>query len=163
MPAHMPTRTGGEPTGYLVNQTNHVVGDSQVTLDTGTGEIVVGDLFTVAGSTQQFVVEAVNGATIDYSPKAPDVMADNATVSFVGDHAVNLAFHRDAIGLAVRSLQQNELELELGGRSMVMVDPVSQIPLRLEVTREYKRVRWAIDCLWVVVAVRPDCMARVIG
>ncbi|MDJ0577253.1 MAG: hypothetical protein QNJ65_19105 [Xenococcaceae cyanobacterium MO_234.B1] len=163
LPSHTPPRAGGEPTGYLVNQPNHAPGDTQVTLDTGTGEIVVGDLFTVAGTTQQFVVTAVNGSTIDYAPKAPDAFADNATVTFVGDHAVNLAFHRDAIGLAVRSLQQNELELELGGRSMVMVDPVSQIPLRLEVTREYKRVRWAVDCLWGVGAVRPDCMARVIG
>ncbi len=163
MPSHTPTRAGGEPTGYLVNQTNHTAGDTQVTLDTGTGEIVIGDLFTVAGSTQQFVVTAVNGATIDYSPKAPDALPDNAAVNFVGDHAVNLAFHRDTIGLAVRSLQQSELELELGGRSMVMVDPVSQIPLRLEVTREYKRVRWSVDCLWGVGAVRPDCMVRVIG
>ena len=159
---HFPPRAAA-PTGYLINQANHAIGDKQVTLDSGAGDIVEGDLFTVAGQDQTFVVRAVNGATIDYLPAAPIAFADDAAITFVPDHAVNLAFHRDSIGLAIRSLQESELELELGGRSMVMVDPVSQIPLRLEVIREYKRVRWSIDCLWGVGAVRPDCMVRVIG
>lgn len=171
MPSHTPTRTVGAPTGYLVNQATHDVGSKEITLDTGTGDIVEGDLFTVAGDDQTYVVRAVNGTTIQYLPaaKAVDVagtttaFADNATITFVPDHAVNLAFHRDSIGLAVRSLQESEMELALGGRSMVLIDPVSQIPLRLEVVREHKRVRWSVDCLWGVGAVRPDCMARIIG
>ncbi len=171
MPSHTPTRPNGAPTGFLVNQATHAVGSKEVTLDTGTGDIAEGDLFTVAGDSQTYVVRAVNGTTIQYLPAAKAVdlagtttaFVDNAAITFVPDHAVNLAFHRDSIGLAVRSLQESELELALGGRSMVMIDPVSQIPLRLEVVREHKRVRWSIDCLWGVGAVRPDCMARVIG
>lgn len=163
MPSHIPTRPNGTPTGYLVNSTTHAVGDSEVEIDGGTGELVEGDLFTVAGDDRQYVVRAVNGNLISYLPKAPVEFADNAVITFVVDHAVNLAFHRDSIGLAVRSLQSSELELALGGRSSVMVDPITQIPLRLEVRREYKRVRWSIDALWGVGAVRPDCMCRIIG
>lgn len=163
MPSHTPARGAGAPAGFLVNQAAHLIGSKEVTLDTGTGDIAEGDLFTVAGDTQTYVVRAVNGTTIQYLPSAKTAFADNATVTFIADHAVNLAFHRDSIGLAVRSLQESELELALGGRSLVMIDPISQIPLRLEVVREHKRVRWSIDCLWGVGAVRPDCMARVIG
>ncbi len=163
MPGHYPTRPAGAPTGYLVNQAGHAVGDTEVTLDTGTGDVVEGDVFTVAGDDQTYVVSSVSGTTISYQPEAVTAFADNAAVTVVGDHAVNLAFHRDSIGLAVRSLQESELELALGGRSLVLIDPVSQIPLRLEVVREHKRVRWSIDCLWGVGAVRPDCMARILG
>jgi len=163
MPSHMPVRPNGAPTGYLVNQANHAIGENEITVDTGTGDIVEGDIFTVAGDSQTYVVRAVNGNTLSFLPKAVTAFADNAVVDFLADHAVNLAFHRDSIGLAVRSLQSSELELALGGRASVMVDPVTQIPLRLEVRREYKRVRWSIDALWGVGAVRPDCMCRVIG
>lgn len=163
MPNHILDRPGGAPTGYLVNQADHAVGATTVTVDTGTGDILEGDLFTVAGSDQQFTVESLAGSTLTYSPAAVDVFVDNAAITILANHAVNLAFHRDAIGMAVRSLQESELELSLGGRSMVMVDPVTQIPLRLEVVREYKRVRWSVDALWGVAAVRPEHIVRVIG
>lgn len=161
MPRHAPP--AANPVGFLVNQVGHAAGSTSVTVDTGAGVISEGDLFTVAGSTQLFVVRSATATTINYLPKAPVGFLDNAAITFVADHQVNLAFHRDALGLAVRSLNTSDLELSLGGRAMVMVDPISQIPLRLEVVREYKRVRWSVDCLWGVAVVRPECMVRIYG
>ncbi len=163
MPAHEPARVGGEPTGYLVNEAGHLVGDTEVEVDTGTGEIAVGDLFTVAGDTSQYVVTNVAGTTVTYDPPANTAFADDAAITFVGDHAVNLAFHRDAMGLAIRTFQPDLVEMELGGRQMVMVDPISGVPLRLEVRREHKRVRYAIDALWGTALLRPECVVRILG
>jgi hypothetical protein len=167
MPSHLPQyhgRSTASPTGYLVNQANHAIGMSEVTLDTGTGTIVEGDLFRVAGDSQSYVVRAINGTTIQYLPKSKTAMLDNAAVTFVPDHAINLGFHRDAIGLAVRSLSSGLIRDELGGSmSAVYVDPISQIPLRLEVTNEHKRTRWAIDALWGVGVIRPECIVRIVG
>jgi hypothetical protein len=160
MPRHAPVRTA--PTGWLVNG-QYAAGVNTINIDTGAGTIVEGDLFTIAGNTQSYVVRSSTATSVTFLPKTPVAIADNSAITFVANHAVNLGFHRDAIGMAVRSLQNSELELALGGRAMVMVDPVSQIPLRLEVTREYKRVRWSIDCLWGVGAVRPECMVRLVG
>jgi hypothetical protein len=167
MPSHTTAyhnRGSALPAGYLINQATHLVGSTEVTLDTGTGNIVEGDIFTVAGDSQSYVVRAVNGNTIQYLPKSKTAFADNAVVTFLPDHAVNLGFHRDSIGLAVRSLQNSVVREAIGGTmSMVYVDPVSLIPLRLEVTNEHKRTRWAIDALWGVGAIRPECMVRIIG
>jgi hypothetical protein len=166
MPAHNASyhgRATAVPSGYLINQTDHAVGDTEVTLDTGTGDFVEGDLFTVAGDTQSYVVRAVSGTTISYLPKAKTAFANNAAVTVVADHGVNIGFHRDAIGLAVRSLQTNLIRDSLGGTtSMVYIDPVSSVPLRLEVTNEHKRTRWAIDALWGVGVIRPECLVRLI-
>lgn len=135
----------------------------------GAGSFVnVGDVFSVAGDSQTYVVQAnaaVAGAelTLQFSPAPRVAWADNAVVTFRGDHTVNLAFHRDAIALAVRSLDQDAFESELGGMTMTMQDPITRIPLRLEVRREYKRVRWSLDCLWGAGLVRPENVVRMMG
>ena len=134
-------------------------------MDTGTGEFKVGDLFTVAGDTTQYVVTAdLNGpGLLNYAPQNPVAFADDAAITVVADHAVNLAFHRDAIGLAIRPLANSQMELALGARIMTMTDPISGVPLRLEIRREHKRVRYSIDALWGVELLRPECAARVLG
>ncbi len=167
MPAHTAAyhaRGSAVPSGYLVNQANHAVGDTEVTVDTGTGTFVEGDLFTVAGDAQTYVVRSISGSTLTYLPAAKTAFANNAVMSVVADHAVNLGFHRDAIGLAVRSLQGSSIREQLGGTmSMVYTDPVSMIPLRLEVVNEHKRTRWSIDALWGVGVIRPECLVRILG
>jgi hypothetical protein len=136
--------------------------------------IKVGDVFTAAGDTQTYVVtaNATSGAsgtasaqtmTVSFSP-APKVTWNTGTVlTFRASHVNNLVFHRDAFGLAVRPLAESSLEQELGANTMTMIDPVTGIPLRLEVRREYKRVRWALDCLWGVGLVRPETAVRLLG
>jgi hypothetical protein len=37
------------------------------------------------------------------------------------------------------------------------------IPLRLEVRKEFKRVRWSLDCLWGVGLVRPETAVVLAG
>lgn len=148
-------------------------GASTMSVDAGTltGGLRPGDLFTVAGDTQTYTVLAAvtaasNAMTYSFSPVAQTTFADNAVVTFKAGHAVNLAFHRDAFALAVRPLvdQVSAVTGELGGqKSMVMVDDVTGIPLRLEVKREHKRTRWSLDILWGVGLVRPQCAVRILG
>lgn len=69
-----------------------------------TGTIKRGTLFTVAGSTQTFVVTedataAGNAAVIKIAPAVKEGIAENAAVTFVGDHAANIAFHKNAFSL----------------------------------------------------------------
>ena len=52
------TNSNGTPTSWLVNQSDSAIGDTTVTIDTGSNDPVEGDIFTVAGSTQQFVVSS---------------------------------------------------------------------------------------------------------
>jgi P22 coat protein - gene protein 5 len=144
---------------------------SSVTLTGATGgSMKEGDLFTVAGDSQTYVVRADAaraGADITVlfspAPQAPAAWVASAAVTILPSHVVNLAFHRDSIALAVRSLNNDMFQSELGGMIMTLQDPVTRIPLRLEVRREYKQIRWSLDILWGTAIVRPETACRILG
>lgn len=159
----LPTHTAGSASGYLINQTNHAAQVTETIVDTGTGTILPGDIFTVAGSAQTYTVKSFANNVISYAPKSVSAFANNAALTFRPSHGINLAFHRDAIAIAVRSLNQNQFELNLGGRSQIIADANTGISVRLEVRREHKRLRWSFDCLWGVKAVRPEHIIRLVS
>ena len=151
----------GTASGFVINQANHAVGDEQVTIAGGTGTFAVGDVFSVAGDTDQtYVVKSVVGTTLSYAPKAKAAWANNAAITKKASHTVNLAFHRDAFGFASRQMT----DVFAGGSEiMSMADPVSGIVLRLEVSRQHKQTQWSLDCLWGAKAVMPDLACRILG
>ena len=128
-----------------------------------------GDVFSVAGDPNTYVVSsdatvAGGNAVIVFSPAPAIVWATSSAVTLRASRAINLAFHRDAIALAIRPLESSQMEAEIGGtKSMTMVDPVTGIPLRLQVRSEFNRVRYALDCLWGVGLVRPQHVVVLAG
>lgn len=150
----------GAAAGYLINQANHAAGSEQVNVDTGTGAFAVGDIFTVAGDSQTYTVKSFIGNVLQYAPAAKTAWADNSAVTKVASHTVNLAFHRDCFGFASRPM----LDVFAGSNEiMSMVDPISGVVLRLEVSRQHKQTQWSIDCLWGVKCVRPELGCRILG
>jgi hypothetical protein len=125
-------RSTAVATGYLVNDTV-ASGDAVITVDTGTGAFVAGDVFTIAGvnsvhpetkvSTglaQQFVVTAASaggGVTLSISPamistgarqNISALPADDAAITVVGTvstpYGQSLMYHRDAFTFATADL-----------------------------------------------------------
>jgi hypothetical protein len=158
------THTKGTAASYQVNQASHAVGSKAVTVDTGTGIPAIGDVFTVAGDTQTYVVTGSTGTpnitAIQYEPAAKTAFADDAAITFLDSHVANLAFNRFAFALASRPL----LDVDpLSSRMMSMSDPISQLTMRLEVSRLYKQTRWSFDILWGVGCPRPELAVRIAG
>lgn len=154
------THVAGSAAGYLVNQANHAVGDASVAIDTGTGAFVAGDIFTVAGDAQTYVVKSVVGNTLSYAPKAKTAFADNAAITKKASHTVNLAFHRDCFGFASRQMA----DVFAGGSEIMSIaDPLSGVVLRLEVSRQHKQTEWSLDCLWGAKCVMPELGSRIFG
>lgn len=154
--------TTGGGAGWLVNQVGHAVGANTVTIDTGSGAPVEGDLFTVAGSTQQYVVRSFASNVITYYPRSPVAFADNAAITFVPSHENNIAMHKNAIAFVSRPLLTNSDE-GLGSRFYSMRDPVSGLVMRLEVSRQNKQVRYEFDILYGVQVIRPEYGVRILG
>lgn len=134
-----------------------------------TGTLVDGDVFTIAGQTQTYVVSnttlltaagnAITGVT--FEPALKVAVADNAQITFKADHVMNIGFHRDAIAFATRPL--DNVQQGLGSITSSAVDPDSGLSLRLEVTREHKRTRFSYDILYGVAVVRREFGARLAG
>ena len=161
MDQNVQTHTTGAGTGYLVNGTPSV-GDKGVPVDTGTGTINLGDLVTFAGHSQTYVVTtALTGAgTLNIEPGLQAAPADNAAVSSVATHVMNLAIHRDCIALATRPLEASQ---HPGTLTAQATDPVTLLTLRLEMTREHKRDRFSYDILYGAEVVRRELGARLLG
>jgi len=164
MNQNTPTHTAGTAASMLVNGTP-AVGATTLNQDGGTGTLVLGDLFTIAGDPQYYVVTAENSNVtttpgITFAPGLQAAPADNAAITVVGTHVVNLAFHRDAIAFASRPLQQLTLP---GSIIREATDPVSRLTLRLEVTRQHKQTVFSYDMLWGTKTVRPALGARLLG
>ena len=159
------SHTNGGASGYVIDGANQAVGSKSITVKTGTGSINKGTLFKLAGDDQSYVVTenySATTTTIAINPGLKLSPANNAALTLTANHVVNLALHRDCIALAMRPLERVPNELG-GGFSMSAVDNVSGLVLRLEVTREHKRTRWAFDALWGSATIRPELGARLLG
>jgi hypothetical protein len=132
---------------------------------TNTSPLVKGDIISFAGNSQTYVVTAdvtlaVGNTNVSIYPGLAVATAGGETVTLKASHVVNLAFHRDAIAFATRPLLEVSHPAVI---SSAAVDPVSGLGLRLQITREYQRTRFAFDILYGGAVVRPELGCRIAG
>ncbi len=117
--------TIGTGASYLVNMAGTLlVGGTAVTVDTGTGTIVAGDVVTFAGTTHKYIVNAALASNVFSigEPGARAVEADNDAITVGSAYTPNLAIMRDAAILVARPA----LQPQGGGiEQMVITDPVT--------------------------------------
>jgi hypothetical protein len=157
--------TGGATAG---NSTMTIINSSVTAAQT----ILIGDLFTVGGSTQQYVITAnQSGVTatatvggnvlIAFTPSLATTVASAVALTVIGTaHVRNLMFHRDAFAWASRPLSSIAGH---GAEMMSVVDPVSGIALRLEVSRQYKQTTFSYDILGGANLIRPELACLILG
>ena len=169
MHQRMPTHTAGTASGATTDNAGYAVGVKTVTLaSAGTGTILVGDIFTIAGDAQTYVVtsgdaDVSGGGTVSFEPGLQIAIATSATaITLKASHTVNLAMHRDCIAFASRPLDAT-VDAGLGSIVRSAVDPLSGLALRLEVTREHRQTKWSYDILYGGLVVRPELGARLAG
>lgn len=162
--------------GTLAAQTSiaakaiYAIGTTAITLDdsaggTLTGTLAKGDLIKFAGDNQSYVVTALATAAageiaIVINPGLKIATADGTVVTLTGTHTVNLGFNRQAFCFVSRPLVVAD---GLGSIIESIVDPISGLTLRLEITRENKQIEWSYDILWGVKTIRPELAMRLLG
>jgi hypothetical protein len=168
MDQNVPSHTAGTASSATTDTTGYAVGLKTVTLaSAGTGTILVGDIITFAGDTQTYTVtsgdaDVSGGGTVSFEPGLKVAIETSAhAITVKSSHVVNLAFHRDAFALATRPFAGSD-PFGLGVYQSA-VDPVSGLALRLEVSRQHKRTRFAYDILYGVKLVRAALAARLAG
>ena len=167
--------TAGTGATISTNAAGYAVGVKAITLKAaGTGTMVVGDIFTIAGDDQTYtvttLVPAVSAGALAFTPGLKVAITTAETViTLKASHIVNIGFHRDAFGLAVRAPDAGIKELLGAGTagnilsSVTLIDNVTKLIMRLELIRGYKMTMWDVDCLWGTTLVSPDRACRLAG
>jgi hypothetical protein len=143
-------------------------GSTTVTLSAGsaaTATITKGTIFTIAGDTQKYVVTealalAASAGVLKISPNLKKTCSA-ADLTFLGDHAVNLGFHRNAFALAMAPL--SELGNSLGVRMNTL--SFNDLSLRSKVwyDADSSELRVSLDCLYGIKTLDPQLAFRYLG
>lgn len=159
------TAVGNNTGGYVANGA-HAIGATTITLKTGTGTILAGDVITFGTNTaDKYVVltglAAAGNITIN-GPGLVKAVADNAAVAVIGTCARNMLLSRDAIHLLARLPKQ-----PAGGDSavdeMVVQDPVTGLPFRVAMYKGYHANQFEVGLAWGTKCVKSAHLALLLG
>jgi hypothetical protein len=159
----------GWVTGWALSTVAAAAGDTTLNIinATASGTIKVGDIFTVGGGTQQYVVKtaATASATVQvaiaFYPALASAAATSVALTVVGTaYVVNFVANKYALAWASRPLKQS---LTDGHVWQSPLDPVSGIALRLEISRQYKLETLSYDYLAGAGVVRRELGVKIFG
>lgn len=172
MSQNVVTHTAGTLASGVVASTK-AAGASAIDLKVGSSAgggttLVYGDIFTIAGQTQTYVVRtsatvtfasALTAQSVSISPALAAAATANAKITRKATHVVNLAFHPGWCAFASRPLMSATNQTI----QRMMTDPVSGISMRLEISRQNKRDVWEFDILYGAKNIRPEYATRIAG
>lgn len=153
--------------GAVAGEFTIAIQDKNATIAAGT--IKQGDIFTLGGSAQQYVVTVASSAAASVStaqvltiyPAIASAHASAVALTVIGStYVANLAFHRDAMAWASRPLSDTVIP---GNLVASATDPVTGIALRLEVSRQNKQTTWEYDILGGANVVRRELGVKILG
>lgn len=163
MSQNAPTHTNGTTTATSITASGIQTAGSPTLTVAGADTVGVGDVFSIAGNSQQYTILA--GSTTGIWNIEPALAADLAggeTISlYPADGTnINLAFHRNAFAFVSRPL----LDVQgLGSVIESFTDPETGITLRLEVSRQHKQTQYELDVLYGCAVLRPELAVRIYG
>ena len=155
----------GTGSGFLVNNSGgYPVGATAITVDTGTGTILAGDVITFGSDTNKYVVaSALAGNVVTIAaPGLVNAIADNATVTVGNNYSAMMAFDRNAIQLVTRAParpKEGDLALDV----MVITDPRSGLSFEFSIYGGYRKVRYEVAIAWGVKNIKPAHSCLLLG
>lgn len=159
--------TIGTGASYLVNLTaGYAVGSTAITLDTGSGTILAGDILTntkTARDTNKYVVNSALASNVVTLAKPGNRVAwvNNDPVAVGASYTGNFAFERNAIHLLARTPKLPK-EGSLGEHA-VITDPYSGISFLVSMYPAYHEVIFEVGLSWGVKAVKNEAIATLLG
>jgi hypothetical protein len=159
--------TAGTGASATTNTAGYAVGATVITLaSAGTGAFLPGDVITIAGDTNKYVVVAgdadvSNGGTITIAaPGLRKAIATSATnITLTASYTPNLAFERNAI---VGTLRPPKIPANPTIKQMLVSDPQGMTYLMLEIA-QYGMITWELHLAWGFKTVNPEFSALVLG
>ncbi|MCI0549895.1 MAG: P22 coat - protein 5 family protein [Anaerolineae bacterium] len=161
--AKVQSHTKGTGAGYLVNGA-HAVGVTTIAADTGTGTIVAGDVITIAGDSNKYVVKTAlaAGSFVINEPGLLVAHADNDAITVGNNYSANIGFRRNSIVLATR-LPALPAEGDMALDRETITDSLTGISLELAMYPGYRMIVYEVLVAWGVSVIKPEHAALLLG
>lgn len=162
--------TKGTGATVTINNAGYAVGATVLTLvSTGTGTVKAGDVITIAGDTNKYVVSAgdtdvSNGGTITLG--APGLLqaipASNTLITIGNNYAINAGFSQDAVRLLIRPPSKPE-QPDLRIDDQVITDDRSGLSFEVSVWPGQRMVTYQVAAAWGQKVVKEDNVVLLMG
>jgi hypothetical protein len=157
--------TKGTGTSYTTNTAGYAVGATAITLITGSGTILAGDIITFNGDSNKYVVTgALSGGVVTIgAPGLRQAIPTSATaVTVGGNFTPNVAFSQSSLILATRAPALPEGGDMAVDRTMI-VDPRSGIAFEVAMYAQYRQMQYEISAAWGCKGIKPNHCAILLG
>lgn len=149
--AQIGVTVNGTGSSFTTDTAGYAVGDTIITLITGTGTVLAGDVVTFAGDTNKYVVSFGTSGAGPITLAAPGlqvaIAASATALTIGGDYTGNMAFSKSAIVLATRA-PARPTEGDMADDVMMITDPRSGISFEVALYKQYRQIRYEISAAW---------------
>lgn len=160
------SHTKGGGSSYQTDGASIAAGDTSIPIDTGTGTLKQGDLFTASGNdTDKYLVQADQtgaGSVTISEPGLEAAIADNTAITDPKDYVANMAFHRNAIQLATRTPAMPEGGDKARDRTVVE-DPQTGLAFDVAEYPGFHSLHYDVSIAWGYSTTKEEHMALVLG
>jgi hypothetical protein len=159
------THTKGTGSGYQVNNgAGYPVGATTITVDTGTGTIVAGDVVTFAGDSTKYIVTGLTATTLTLNTGLKQAVADNTAITVVNGAKRYLVGHKSAIAFGIRPPAQptEDGSGDMADDRVIITDPDTGLAMSFAVYKGYGQVTYQAELAWGGKVVRPDWLKNLL-
>ena len=164
--AQIQSHTKGTGTSYTSDTAGYAVGATAITLITGSGTVLAGDVVTFAGDTNKYIVStgvAAPGVITLAAPGLQQPIAASAVAMTIGaSYTANLAFTPNAFVIATRAPARPE-EGDMADDVMMITDPRSGLSFEIALYKQYRQVRYEVSCAWGQKIIKPEHACLLLG
>lgn len=169
--AQVLTPTKGTGASYTSDTTGYAVGSTAITLITGTGTVLAGDVVTFAGDTNKYVVNTgltAPGVLTIAAPGLKVALATSAVAMTVGNTAAqNVAFDRNAIQLVTRApampIGPDGKPMDMADDVFQFADPVTGLVFDIAIYRQFMQLVYHVRLAWGTGVVKANHIANLLG
>ena len=158
--------TNGTGTGYTSNTAGYAIGATQITLITGTGTIVPGDVVTFAGDSNKYIVAVGIGAPGVLTIGAPGLriaLPTSAVALTVGATAVQNSFFSRSAVILLNRLPALVGGTDLATQRITVTDTNNGLVFDVALYLGYRMAQWEISTSWGVRTIKPEHVGTLLG
>ena len=160
----------GTGSGYVTSGTT-AAGVNQITLATGTGTILPGDVIQLPGDPNKYVVTVGLSAPGTITIGAPGLLKAAASGAAVTVNSTpftpNVAFHRSALQLITRPpaipTGPDGTTMDMALDNMLITDPFSGITFDVSIYPQFRQMLIYVTLAWGITCIKPNNVAILQG